>query len=162
VSFKNAIIIMTSNVGSPVLIEGVNAAGEITADARRAVLDELKRSFRPEFLNRLDEVVLFRPLGMTQIEAIVRIQLDDLRARLAEQDLTLEADDQAVAWVAKNGFDPVYGARPIKRTIQREIETPVARRIVAGDFPSGATVHITATAGKLKVTAAQGASTGGT
>ena len=154
VSFKNAIIIMTSNVGSPVLIEGVNAAGEITADARRAVLDELKRSFRPEFLNRLDEVVLFRPLGMTQIEAIVRLQLDDLRARLAEQDLTLEADDQAVAWVAENGFDPVYGARPIKRTIQREIETPVARRIVAGDFPSGATVRITATAGKLNVTAA--------
>jgi ATP-dependent Clp protease ATP-binding subunit ClpB len=162
VSFKNTIIIMTSNVGSPVLIEGVNAAGEITEDARRAVMDELKRSFRPEFLNRLDEVVLFRPLGMAQIEAIVRIQLDDLRARLAGQDLTLEADAAAVAWIAENGFDPVYGARPIKRAIQREIETPVARRIVAGDFPRGATVRITVTGGKLKIRSAHGASTGGT
>jgi ATP-dependent Clp protease ATP-binding subunit ClpB len=161
VSFKNTIIIMTSNVGSPVLIEGVNAAGEITEGARRAVMDELKRSFRPEFLNRLDEVVLFRPLGKKQIEAIVRIQLDDLRARLAGQELTLEADDAAVAWIAENGFDPVYGARPIKREIQREIETPVARRIVAGDFPRGAVVRLTATGGKLKIRSAQGASTGG-
>jgi ATP-dependent Clp protease ATP-binding subunit ClpB len=161
VSFKNTIIIMTSNVGSPVLIEGVNAAGEITEDARRAVMDELKRSFRPEFLNRLDEVVLFRPLGMKQIEAIVRIQLDDLRTRLTEQDLTLEADDAAVAWIAENGFDPVYGARPIKRAIQREIETPVARRIVAGDFPRGTTVRLTVTGGKLKIRPDHGASTGG-
>ena len=161
VSFKNTIIIMTSNVGSPVLIEGVNAAGEITEDARRAVMDELKRSFRPEFLNRLDEVVLFRPLGMKQIEAIVRIQLDDLRTRLTEQDLTLEADDAAVAWIAENGFDPVYGARPIKRAIQREIETPVARRIVAGDFPRGTTVRLTVTGGKLNIRPDHGASTGG-
>jgi ATP-dependent Clp protease ATP-binding subunit ClpB len=161
VSFKNTIIIMTSNVGSPVLIEGVNAAGEITEDARRAVMDELKRSFRPEFLNRLDEVVLFRPLGMKQIEAIVRIQLDDLRTRLTEQELTLEADDAAVAWIAENGFDPVYGARPIKRAIQREIETPVARRIVAGDFPRGTTVRLTVTGGKLKIRPDHGASTGG-
>jgi ATP-dependent Clp protease ATP-binding subunit ClpB len=161
VSFKNTIIILTSNVGSPVLIEGVNAAGEITEDARRAVMDELKRSFRPEFLNRLDEVVLFRPLGMKQIEAIVRIQLDDLRTRLTEQELTLEADDAAVAWIAENGFDPVYGARPIKRAIQREIETPVARRIVAGDFPRGTTVRLTVTGGKLKIRPDHGASTGG-
>jgi ATP-dependent Clp protease ATP-binding subunit ClpB len=161
VSFKNTIIILTSNVGSPVLIEGVNAAGEITEDARRAVMDELKRAFRPEFLNRLDEVVLFRPLGMKQIEAIVRIQLDDLRTRLTEQELTLEADDAAVAWIAENGFDPVYGARPIKRAIQREIETPVARRIVAGDFPRGTTVRLTVTGGKLKIRPDHGASTGG-
>ena len=161
VSFKNTIIILTSNVGSPILIEGVNAAGEITEDARRAVMDELKRAFRPEFLNRLDEVVLFRPLGMKQIEAIVRIQLDDLRTRLTEQELTLEADDAAVAWIAENGFDPVYGARPIKRAIQREIETPVARRIVAGDFPRGTTVRLTVTGGKLKIRPDHGASTGG-
>ena len=161
VSFKNTIIILTSNVGSPVLIDGVNAAGEITEDARRAVMDELKRSFRPEFLNRLDEVVLFRPLGMKQIEAIVRIQLDDLRTRLTEQELTLEADDTAVAWIAENGFDPVYGARPIKRAIQREIETPVARRIVAGDFPRGTTVRLTVTGGKLTIRPDHGASTGG-
>jgi len=151
VSFRNTIVILTSNVGSPVLMEGVNAKGEITEGARRAVMEELKRSFRPEFLNRLDEIVLFRPLGMPQIEAIVRLQLEDLRARLAGQDLTLEADDAAVAWVAKNGFDPVYGARPIKRAIQREIETPVARRIVGGDFAPGATVRLTVQAGRLLV-----------
>ncbi|MBM4163969.1 MAG: ATP-dependent chaperone ClpB [Lentisphaerae bacterium] len=162
VSFKNTIIILTSNVGSPVLIEGVNAAGEITEDARRAVMDELKRSFRPEFLNRLDEIVLFRPLGMAQIEAIVRLQLDDLRARLTGQELTLEADDAAVAWIAENGFDPVYGARPIKRAIQREIETPVARRMVAGHFPRGATVRLTVAGGTLQIRPDHGASTGGT
>jgi len=151
VSFKNTIIIMTSNVGSPVLMEGVDAKGEITEGARRAVMDELKRSFRPEFLNRLDEVVLFRPLRMPQIEAIVRLQLEDLRTRLAEQEIALEADDAAVAWVARNGFDPVYGARPVKRAIQREIETPVARRIVGGDFPPGATVRLTVDADKLRI-----------
>ena len=115
------------------------------------VMEELKRSFRPEFLNRLDEVVLFRPLGMTQIEAIVRLQLEDLRSRLAEQELTLETDEAAIAWVAENGFDQVYGARPIKRAIQREIETPIARHIVAGDFSPGATVRITVKDGALQV-----------
>ena len=114
-------------------------------------MDALKVSFRPEFLNRLDEVVLFHPLGMPQIEAIVRLQLKDLQTRLAEQDLNFEVNEKAIKWIAKTGFDPVYGARPLKRTIQREIETPVARQIVSGAYASGATVMIDADADGLKV-----------
>ena len=109
----------------------------------------LKTAFRPEFLNRLDETVLFKPLGHAQIAAIVRLQLEDLRARLAEQDLALELDDAALAWLADKGFDPVYGARPVKRAIQRALETPIARKIVAGAYPPGATVRVTAADGEL-------------
>jgi ATP-dependent Clp protease ATP-binding subunit ClpB len=105
-------------------------------------MQALKETFRPEFLNRLDEVVLFRPLGTAQIAAIVRLQLTDLQSRLGEQDLKLDVDDAAVAWVAAAGFDPVYGARPVKRAIQREIETPIARQIVAGAYAPGATVKV--------------------
>jgi len=95
--------------------------------------------------------VLFHPLGMAQIEAIVRLQVEDLRKRLAEQDLKLELTEKAVKWVAKTGFDPVYGARPLKRTIQREIETPIARQIIAGAYAPGATVTVDATSEGLKI-----------
>ncbi|NLL84731.1 MAG: ATP-dependent chaperone ClpB [Lentisphaerae bacterium] len=153
VSFKNTIIIMTSNIGSPVLMDGVDANGEISENARRVVMDELKRAFRPEFLNRVDETVLFRPLGLKEITAIVRLQLADLQNRLNEQEIKLIADDSAIEWLAENGFDSVYGARPIKRAIQREVETPLARRIVSGDFKSGAEVHLTVENGELKINA---------
>ena len=157
VSFRNAIVIMTSNVGSELLASAASDKSdktdhaEISPKARAAVMEVLKTSFRPEFLNRLDEIVLFHPLGMVQIEAIVRLQIEDLRKRLTEQDLKLELTEKAVKWVAKTGFDPVYGARPLKRTIQREIETPVARQIVSGAYAPGATITVDATSEGLKI-----------
>jgi len=157
VSFRNAIVIMTSNVGSEFLADAASDKAdrsdksEIPPKTRAAVLDALKAAFRPEFLNRLDETVLFRPLGMPQIEAIVRLQIEDLRQRLVEQELKLEVTDKAVKWIAKAGFDPVYGARPLKRTIQREIETPVARQIVGAAYAPGATVMVDAAEKGLKI-----------
>jgi ATP-dependent Clp protease ATP-binding subunit ClpB len=157
VSFRNAIVIMTSNVGSEFLAEdrsGRSSKAEqsdFTSKTRSAVMEALKRAFRPEFLNRLDETVLFHPLGLPQIEAIVRLQLEDLRQRLAEQELHLTVSDAAIEWLAKTGFDPVYGARPIKRAIQREIETPVARQIVGAAYVPGATVTVDATEKGLKI-----------
>jgi ATP-dependent Clp protease ATP-binding subunit ClpB len=105
-------------------------------------MDLLKASFRPEFLNRLDDIVLFKSLDKEQIAAIVRLQLADLRGRLAEQELGLELTDPAIEWLAEKGFDPVYGARPVKRAIQRELETPIARKIVSGAVLPGATLHV--------------------
>ena len=154
VSFRNAIVIMTSNAGSEFLAEDRADSGrraEISAKTRAAVMEALKAAFRPEFLNRLDEIVLFKPLGLQQIEAIVRLQLEDLRQRLAEQELKLEVTDKAVKWIAKTGYDPVYGARPLKRTIQREIETPVARQIVGAATLPGATVTVDATEAGLQI-----------
>jgi ATP-dependent Clp protease ATP-binding subunit ClpB len=154
VSFRNAVIIMTSNIGSEFLGAGdadKTERTEIPEHVRRQVMDLLKVHFRPEFLNRLDETVLFKPLGRAQIAAIVRLQLEDLRARLAEQELTLDVDDNAVAWLADKGFDPAYGARPVKRAIQRELETPAARKIVAGDYAPGATVRVTVSGDALKL-----------
>jgi ATP-dependent Clp protease ATP-binding subunit ClpB len=167
VSFRNAVVIMTSNIGSEYLGDasasfaagsrkseaGGRRAGEpeIPEKVRKQVLDLLKTHFRPEFLNRLDETVLFKPLGHAQIAAIVRLQLEDLRARLAEQELSLDIDEKAIAWLADKGFDPVYGARPVKRALQRELETPVARKIVAGDYAPGATVRVTVAGDALKL-----------
>ena len=141
VDFKNTILILTSNLGSEYIAEG---HGEVDGETRDKVLELLKRSFRPEFLNRLDETLIFKSLGKPEIEKIVELQLDELRKRLAEQRLTLELADGAVAKIADIGFDPVYGARPIKRTIQRELETPIARAIIAGKYPEGATVKVAA------------------
>jgi ATP-dependent Clp protease ATP-binding subunit ClpB len=152
VSFRNTVIIMTSNIGSEFLAldqwDGTESP-EISPEIREKVMNLLKTSFRPEFLNRLDETVLFKPLGQAEIAAIVRLQLEDLRARLAEQDLALEIDDAALAWLADKGFDPVYGARPVKRAIQRALETPIARKIIGGDYAPGATVHVTTDGGEL-------------
>ena len=157
VSFRNAIVIMTSNVGSEFLAQDPSDPSDRTDPSdfspktRASVMDALKAVFRPEFLNRLDEVVFFHPLGMPQIEAIVRLQIEDLRQRLAEQELKLEVTDKAIHWIAKHGFDPVYGARPLKRAIQREIETPVARKIVGAAYVPGATVTVDATEKGLEI-----------
>ena len=155
VSFRNAVIIMTSNIGSEYLAadrSDKSDASDLSPKVRKQVLDLLKNHFRPEFLNRLDEVVLFKPLGHAQIAAIVKLQLEDLRARLKEQEFALDVDDKAVAWLADKGFDPVFGARPVKRAIQRELETPVARKIVAGDYAPGATVRVSVAGDALKLT----------
>ena len=145
VNFKNCILIMTSNLGSEFISRAMDEGADTISDETREQVSELlKRTFRPEFLNRLDETILFRPLGREAIGKIVELQLKDLAARLEEQELKLDVSPEAVAALAKAGFDPVYGARPIRRTIQRELETPIARRIIAGDYPPGATVRVTA------------------
>jgi ATP-dependent Clp protease ATP-binding subunit ClpB len=150
VSFRNAVIILTSNIGSEYLAaerslrSEKGAPAEISEKVRVQVMDLLKASFRPEFLNRLDDIVLFKPLGKEQITAIVRLQLEDLRKRLTEQELKLEMKDSAIEWLAEKGFDPVYGARPVKRAIQRELETPIARKIVSGGVLPGGTLHVKA------------------
>jgi ATP-dependent Clp protease ATP-binding subunit ClpB len=157
VSFRNAILIMTSNIGSEFLAADKGDRGDgpdspvISSRARAAVMEALKKTFRPEFLNRLDEVVLFRPLGRAQIARIVELQLDDLRRRLAEQEFSLEVAPEAMTRIAELGYDPVYGARPLKRVIQRELETPIARLIVGGKVAAGAVIRVTVDQGRLVV-----------
>jgi ATP-dependent Clp protease ATP-binding subunit ClpB len=134
VDFKNTIIIMTSNIGSPILIENASDTGEIAEPVRKRVLNELRTQFRPEFLNRVDEIVLFKPLTLAEIKRIVELQLKLLRARLASRQIELELNDAAKEHIAREGYDPVYGARPLKRFLQRQVETPLSRRILAGEI----------------------------
>ncbi len=142
VGFRNTVIIMTSNVGSEYLLEGATSAGEIEPEARERVLAEMRSRFRPEFLNRLDDIVLFKPLTEAEIEQIVELMLAGLRARLAERQMTLEVTGEARRHIATQGFDPVYGARPLRRLIARQAETPVARALIAGDVHDGAVIRI--------------------
>ena len=152
VDFRNTVIIMTSNIGAPYLVDGVTADGEITADARDAVLAELRRHFRPEFLNRIDDIVLFKPLTEPEIERIVDLMLEGLRARLAEQRITLEVTGDARRYLAEQGYDPVYGARPLRRFIAREVETRIGRALLAGEARDDAVVLVGLDAGRLAVT----------
>ena len=142
VDFKNTVIIMTSNIGSHLLLEGLTATGEISEDARRAVMAELRHHFRPEFLNRVDDTVLFKPLTLDEIERIVDLLTEDLRRRLADRNIRLEMTEAARALIAREGFDPVYGARPLKRYLQHELETRIARALVAGEAVDGARVRV--------------------
>jgi ATP-dependent Clp protease ATP-binding subunit ClpB len=132
VDFKNTIIIMTSNLGSPYLIENASEKGEIAEHVRNKVMAELRVHFRPEFLNRVDEIVLFKPLTLSEIKRIVDLQLKLLRVRLSERHLELELSEAAKEYIAREGYDPVYGARPLKRFLQRQLETALSRRILAG------------------------------
>jgi ATP-dependent Clp protease ATP-binding subunit ClpB len=141
VDFKNTVVIMTSNIGSQRLLEGI-VGGEISHQAREEILSELRRTFRPEFLNRVDEVVLFKPLSLSEIEQIVDLMVGDLRKRLEERGVKLELTPEARQIIAEKGFDPVYGARPLRRYIQRELETRVARALIAGEVGEGATVRV--------------------
>jgi ATP-dependent Clp protease ATP-binding subunit ClpB len=151
VNFKNTVIIMTSNIGSQFILE-MRGADEATYQRmREQVLDALRRQFRPEFLNRVDEVVVFRALTEDQLTKIVDIQLEGLRRRLAERRITLEVSETAKAHLAREGYDPVFGARPLKRVIQREVETPVARMIVGGKLLEGGTVRVDVSGGALRV-----------
>ena len=142
VDFKNTIVIMTSNIGSIHLLEGIMSDGEIDPDIRDRVMGELRGHFRPEFLNRVDETVLFKPLTLENIKAIVHLMAKDLVARLADQDIGFELTDEAAALIAEGGYEPVYGARPLARFIQHHLETPIARRIVAGDALPGQKVVV--------------------
>jgi ATP-dependent Clp protease ATP-binding subunit ClpB len=142
VDFKNTIIIMTSNIGSIHLLSGISAQGEIQESARKSVMNELRDHFRPEFLNRIDEIVLFKPLQLDEIAKIVSLQLEILRKRLSERSIGLDVTEQAINLIAREGYDPVYGARPLKRYIQRELETKVGRAILANQTEDGARVSI--------------------
>ena len=151
VDFKNTVIIMTSNIGSPLLLEGVTPDGEIEEEARDGVMAELRQHFRPEFLNRVDDIVLFKPLTLTELEQIVDLQVADLQKRLAEMRIELDLTSEARSFIARAGFDPVYGARPLKRYLQHELETKIGRAIVAGEVGDGSIVRIDVEAGELVV-----------
>jgi ATP-dependent Clp protease ATP-binding subunit ClpB len=151
VDFRNAVIIMTSNIGSEYLLDGVTSGGEIKPDARERVMGALRAGFRPEFLNRVDEIVLFKPLTQAEVEQVVELMLDDLRARLAERQIGLEISEEALRFIASQGFDPVYGARPLRRFIAREVETRIARSLVAGDVADGAVIRVGLADGELTV-----------
>jgi len=140
VDFKNTVIIMTSNIGSSYILEFRGADEESYQKMKEQVLTAMRQHFRPEFLNRVDETVVFRSLTEEQLVAIVGIQTGLLQARLAERGISLELTDEAAEHIAKTGYDPVYGARPLKRVIQRDVETPLAKQIVAGSVPDGSTV----------------------
>jgi len=151
VDFKNTVIIMTSNIGSMHLLEGVTAEGEIEERAREAVQREMRSHFRPEFLNRVDDIVLFKPLRLEEIERIVDLQVEDLRKRLAERNVTVELTDEAREFVARQGYDPVYGARPLKRFLQHELETRIGRALIAGEVREGTVVRVRVEGGSLAV-----------
>jgi ATP-dependent Clp protease ATP-binding subunit ClpB len=142
VDFKNTIIIMTSNLGSPYLIENASEKGEIAEHVRDKVMAELRIHFRPEFLNRVDEIVLFKPLTLSEIKRIVDLQLKLLRVRLSERHLELELSEAAKEYIAREGYDPVYGARPLKRFLQRQLETALSRRILAGTIQEHSRVTV--------------------
>ena len=150
VDFKNTIVIMTSNIGSDILLKGIDASGTIHETARNEVLAELAANFRPEFLNRLDDIVLFSPLTQEEITQIVDLLMAEVDQRLSAQDVQLKLSDAAKTLIAREGYDPVYGARPLKRFIQREVETPIARALLA-DVSEHATATVDVKDGRLHV-----------
>ena len=151
VDFKNTILILTSNLGSDIILEGINGDGEISAEAREGVNALLKRAFRPEFLNRLDEIVFYRPLGREVIRGIVDLQIADLRRRLAAKQLDLAITDAARDHIIDTAYDPIYGARPLKRFIQSKIETLLARKIIGEDLATDTTLTVDVADGRLVV-----------
>jgi ATP-dependent Clp protease ATP-binding subunit ClpB len=153
VDFRNTVIIMTSNIGSQYLLDGLTPAGEIEPSARELVMAELRGHFRPEFLNRVDEIVVFKPLTLAEIEHIVDLLVTDLRRRLADRRIELELSDNARHLLAQQGFDPVYGARPLRRFIAREVETQIGRALLGGNIPDGTRLRIDADDGKIVVAA---------
>ena len=151
VDFKNTVIIMTSNVGSQHLLEGVTDQGEIVEGARAAVMRELRSGFRPEFLNRVDDIILFKPLTLEETEQIVELQVEELRSRLAARGLSLNLTPEARRFVARAAYDPVYGARPLKRYLQHHLETRIGRAMIAAEVVDGGTINVTEEAGALSV-----------
>ncbi|OEH84946.1 ATP-dependent chaperone ClpB [Desulfuribacillus stibiiarsenatis] len=142
VDFKNTVIIMTSNIGSGYLLDGIDKDGMIEESARKSVMGELRGHFRPEFLNRVDEIVLFTPLQHSQIKEIVKLLVVDLQKRLQDRHITLELTDEAIEYIGKEGYDPIYGARPLKRYLQRNVESKIARLLISGDVLEHAKIVI--------------------
>ncbi len=142
VDFKNTILIMTSNIGAPILLEGIDEKGQIKPEAEKEVMEELRGSFRPEFLNRLDEIILFKPLTKDNISGIVDLIIEDLNKRLTDKELTVTLTEEARAFIIDEAYDPIYGARPLKRYIQKYVETLSAKLILGGDVDEGDTIVI--------------------
>ena len=155
VDFKNTIIIMTSNLGSQELLEGIEADGSISTECENRVMDELKGHFRPEFLNRLDEIIMFKPLTKDNIGHIITLLMADLNKRLVDKEITVELTDTAKQFITDNGYDPVYGARPLKRYLQKYVETLAAKLILADGVRAGDTILIDVKDGKLDASAVQ-------
>jgi ATP-dependent Clp protease ATP-binding subunit ClpB len=164
VDFKNTVVIMTSNIGSAGLVDAAEAGGEDFDRAAEAVRLQLREHFRPEFLNRVDEIIVFRPLDESQLMEIVGLLLAGLETRLADSGVHLELTDAARAFVAREGYDPTFGARPLRRAIQRSIENPLAKRMLGGEFTRGDTVRIDVRSGALafEKVAAESATPAGT
>jgi ATP-dependent Clp protease ATP-binding subunit ClpB len=155
VDFKNTVVILTSNIGSHFLLEGITPKGEISDEARGQVMNELRRSFRPEFLNRIDEIVLFKPLSLKELTSIVDLMLADVRLRLRDREVGLHVSDAAKEFLATEGYDPVYGARPLRRYIQRELETKIGRLLIADELSPGSQVDVDLVGGALQVSGAR-------
>ena len=151
VDFKNTVVIMTSNIGSPHLMEGLNEAGQLRTEVRARVLQELQQHFRPEFLNRVDETVLFKPLTLEEIKQIVFLLTAELQNRLRDRRIVLDIAERAREFIAREGFDPVFGARPLKRFLQRQLETRIARALIGGAVVDGARIGVDLVAGELAV-----------
>ena len=142
VDFKNTILIMTSNIGSEYLLNGINAAGDIEAAAEAQVMGELRAHFRPEFLNRLDEIIMFKPLSKADIHSIIEILMKNLNHRLVNKEISIELDDSAKDYIIEQGYDPVYGARPLKRFLQKHVETLAGKLILADAVLPGDVIEI--------------------
>ena len=156
VDFKNTVVIMTSNIGSPYLLGGVTDDGEIRESARDAVMAELRQQFRPEFLNRVDDVVLFKPLLLSEITKIVDLLIVDLCNRLSDRQIGLTLTEDAKVFISRKGFDPVFGARPLKRFLQHELETRIGRALISGDISDGAQIEVDVVGDELMVKDARG------
>ena len=149
VDFKNTVIIMTSNLGSHYLLEGITDTGEIKPEAKASVMRELRQSFRPEFLNRVNEIVLFKPLTLEEIKKIVDLQIGYIQERLKDREIKIELTEEAKEFIAKEAYDPVYGARPLRRYIERKLETALAKKMIAGEIPDGSHIQIALEDGNL-------------
>ncbi len=150
VDFKNTILIMTSNIGAHYLLEGIKDDGSIAQESQAQVMNELRAHFRPEFLNRLDEIVMFKPLTKNNICGIIDLLLKDVNARLSERELCVELSGEGKRYVVEGGFDPMYGARPLKRYLQKHVETLAARLILGGNVSRGDTILIDVAGGELR------------
>ena len=156
VDFKNTILIMTSNIGSPYLLDGIDEKGDIKTEAQNMVMNDLRSHFRPEFLNRLDEIILFKPLTKNNIGNIVDLMVAELDRRLSDQELSLTLTEAAKAQVVENGYDPVYGARPLKRYLQNYVETLAAKKILSGDVHAGDTLELDVRDGQFMINVKDG------
>jgi ATP-dependent Clp protease ATP-binding subunit ClpB len=155
VDFKNTVIIMTSNIGSALLVEAAEAGPDAFEGGAEQVHASLRDHFRPEFLNRVDDVIVFRPLDQAQLRQIVGLLVASVGRRLAEAGIMLQVTDAARDLLAREGYDPIYGARPLRRAMQRELENPLARRMLAGEFRPGDTIRVDAAQGELIFTRAE-------
>jgi len=151
VDFKNTVIILTSNIGSHYLLEGIDRSGELSEAVKNQAMGELRQHFRPEFLNRVDDIVLFKPLTLGEVEQIVALLAQDLSKRLADRQIKIEISDAVRHFIAETGYDPVYGARPLRRYIQRELETRIGRALIAGEVSDGATLRVDLKDGELSI-----------